>query len=468
MSESPLITIYIPCHNYGRFLTQAVESVLAQFYQEWELFIIDDGSSDDTQYIARHLKDRCPNQIRVIENETPMGLQRNANRILEIARGDYILRLDADDWLDESALLIMVSRIQRDPGLGLVYGSYYYADSDGNVIGIEKQFKLWDEDKSGLNPPHGACTLVRTRSLKAVGGYSEDIKAQDGWELWFKLINRIRSASIETPLFYYRQHANSLSRNEKKLYNARASIFSRLREKYDGAYKPTILAVIPVRESYPHFQGVPYTLLGAKTLLEHVITEVQKVEILSDIMITTDSEAVIAYTEGLVRDGRVEPLLCVQRPPELTGDFISLPKILKHAGVQYSNVSGNYPDIAAFLSLHAPLRDATSINKALNVLLVTEADTVVSVVEEREPIFMHSENGIRLLGTGRFDGLFHRREQVFKFNGNTLATWWDVVENDTVWGKKIGYIEMTGEDSIQLKGPHELRRILDIMEQRGG
>jgi glycosyltransferase involved in cell wall biosynthesis len=468
MKEKTLITIYIPCHNYAHYLNQAVESVLAQSYQEWELFIIDDGSSDDTLEIAQQLKEKCADRITIICNETPQGLQRSANRILELARGEYILRLDADDWLDESALLIMVQRMLDDPSLGLIFGSYYYVDSDGNVIGIEKQHKLWDEDKSGLNPPHGACTLVRTRSLKAVGGYSEDVNAQDGWELWFKLVNRIRSASIDTPLFYYRQHSTSLSRNEKKLYNARAQIFSKLREKMEGSYKPNILAVIPVRESYPHFKEIPYTSLGHKTLLEHVISVVQEVEGISDILLSTDNEGVISYTERLIADGKVEPLTFVQRPPELAGDFISIQQILKHSGLEYRKKTGNQPDVMMFLSLHAPLRDAKSITKALNVLLVTESDTVVSVVEEREPIFMHSENGLSLIGTGRFDGLLHKREQVFKFNGNTIAAWWDVIENGTVWGEKIGYVEMTQEDSTQLTSSHALHRVLEIMEQREG
>lgn len=461
--NSPLVTIYIPCHNYGHYLEKAVNSVYEQSYKNWELFIIDEGSSDDTIEIANRLQNEHPDKVNVVINEKAIGLQRSANNILKACKGKYILRLDADDWLDESALLIMVTKIEEDSQVGLVYGSYYYVDSDENVIGIEKQYKLWDEDKSGLNPPHGACTLVRTRSLKAAGGYSEDVNAQDGWELWFKLINRTKSASIDTPLFYYRQHNSSLSRNEKKLYNARSQIFSKLREKIDGSYKPNVLAVIPVKESYPQFQGVPYTKIGEKSLLEHTICVAQEVSAITDIAISTESDSVIDFTEELMKEGKVKSVECIKRPSELSGDFIQLQQILSHAGNEITNTKGNPPDIILFLSLHAPLRDATSISKALNVMLVTESDTVVSVVEEREPIFMHSENGIKLVGTGRFDGLFHRREQVLKFNGNTISVWWDIVESGSIWGEKIGYIEMTEQDSIQLKTPHSLPRILEEM-----
>lgn len=464
--SNPLVTIYIPCHNYGHFLEKAVNSVYEQSYTNWELFIINEGSSDDTIDIANRLMEQHPDKVQVISNESAIGLQKSANNILKICNGKYILRLDADDWLDESAILIMVSKIEHDSQVGLVYGSYYYVDSDEHVIGIEKQYKLWDEDKSGLNPPHGACTLVRTRSLKAAGGYSEDINAQDGWELWFKLINRTKSASIDTPLFYYRQHNNSLSRNEKKLYNARSQIFSKLREKIDGSYKPNVLAIIPVKESYPQFKGVPYTEIGSKTLLEHTISVAQDVPSITNIAISTESDSVIEFTQDLIKKQKINPLECIKRPSELSGDFIQLQQILSHAGNEVIKNGGNPPDIILFLSLHAPLRDATSISKALNVMLVTESDTVVSVVEEREPIFMHSENGIKLVGTGRFDGLFHRREQVLKFNGNTIAVWWDIIESGSIWGKKIGYIEMTEQDSIQLKSLHSLPRIIDAINKK--
>ena len=58
--------------------------------------------------------------------------------------------------------------------------------------------------------PHGACTMFRTRALKNVGGYSEDANAQDGWDLWYKLAERIGAINIQTPVFYYRQHGKSM------------------------------------------------------------------------------------------------------------------------------------------------------------------------------------------------------------------------------------------------------------------
>ena len=255
--KGPLVTVYVPCRNYGRFLGEAVTSVRKQLYPHWELFIIDEASDDGSAAIAEHLRQQDPDRIQVILHDTPQGLQRTANKVLDLARGQYIVRLDADDWFDESALLLMVAKLESDAQLGLVYGNYFYTDSEGRVIGSERRRKLGLEDTSGLLPPHGACTMVRTRVLKSVGGYSEDVNAQDGWELWYKLVHRVKTASLEAPLFYYRQHEHSLSRDESRLLDARAKIIERASGSLHGSYVPSCLAVIPVRESYPGFEGVP-------------------------------------------------------------------------------------------------------------------------------------------------------------------------------------------------------------------
>ncbi len=181
IADAPLVTVYIPCRNYGKFLSKAVQSVIDQLYQNWELFIIDEASDDETLTIATQFQHQQPERIRVIHHDTPQGLQKVANAVLTLAKGSYIMRLDADDWLDEGALLLMVAKLESDPECGLVYGNYHYTDEHGKVLGTERRPKLGTENISGHVPPHGACTMVSARALKSVGGYSEDITAQDGW-----------------------------------------------------------------------------------------------------------------------------------------------------------------------------------------------------------------------------------------------------------------------------------------------
>ena len=296
MESQPLVTIYLPCRNYGRFLEQAVLSVFSQLYSNWELIIVDEGSSDDTTLISERLVNKDPSRVRLIKNKTPMGLQKLANHVLGVANGKYMMRLDADDWLDEAAVFLMVNRLQSAGKAGMVYGNYYYTNAEGKILGVELRHKLGVEDLAGHLPPHGACTLFRTRALKAVGGYTENIDAQDGWDLWFKLIDRIGAISIQTPLFYYRQHGESLSRDNTRLLNARSKIFAQIARKLEGDYVPSVVAVIPVRESYPDFEGVPYRELNGRSILELAINSAEESKRISTIIISFSTIKIHLYS----------------------------------------------------------------------------------------------------------------------------------------------------------------------------
>jgi glycosyltransferase involved in cell wall biosynthesis len=450
-ADGPLVTVYIPARNYGRYLQQAIDSVRQQLYPNWELFIVDEASSDDTGAIASQAQQRDPGRIRVIANPEPQGLQRVANRVLSLAGGRYIMRLDADDWLDESALLLMVAKLESDARIGLVYGNYFYTDPDGHVIGVERRQKLGSEDEARHLPPHGACTMVRTRELKAVGGYSEDVDAQDGWDLWHKLMHRVKTANLEAPLFYYRQHEQSLSRNDQRLLTARDRIIAKARTRLDGSYKPSCVAVIPVRESYPSFQGVPYVELEGRSLLQRAMQSAQDAQGITEMIVTSQSESVLAFADDLHQRGLVGAYLPVHRPPEMARARIRLPEILIHAGEAYHQKHGAYPDVVAFLSLHAPLRRAIDVDKAIDSLRIHSCDSVVSVCEEVEPVFAHGREGLQLLNPGRFDGLTYERERLYRFNGAVLAVWWDILVEGDLFGQRIGYVEMAQEDSIQIK-----------------
>lgn len=443
----PLVTVYVPCRNYGRYLEVAVRSVVSQLYPKWELFIIDEASTDDTRAVATRLASTDP-RITVIANDSPKGLQRVANDILARANGKYIVRLDADDWFDECALLAMVAKLEQSPNAGIVFGNYYYTSPDGRVTGTERRRAFGTEDSSGHQAPHGACTMVRTRSLKAVGGYSEDIDAQDGWELWYKLVRRVGAVSIDIPIFYYRQHEASLSRDDQRLLRARAKIFEKIAKGIEGHYTLRSLAVIGVRESYPGFQGVPYRRHRGEALLARAIRSVGTET--TEIIVSSESLAVLEFAEGLERDGSVPPHRRVHRTH--TASSVPIRETLLHAGEDFEKRTGSPPDIAAFLSVHASERKPGHVNKALHVLRLTESDSVVSVQEEREPVFRQGAAGLLLMNPGRLEDLAYDRERLFRFNGAILASWWDVLQHSLL-GPSVAYVEMSAAESHQIKHP---------------
>ena len=458
--NTPLVTVYVPCRNYGLYLSKAIDSVMAQLYSNWELFIINEGSSDNTKDIALTYVNRCPKQITLIDNKKPTGLQKLANVALSKANGKYMLRLDADDWLDENALLIMVAKLEATPDVGLVYGNYFYTDSQGNVLGFERRNSLGEEDQVGFLPPHGACTMFRTRALKTVGGYSEDIDAQDGWELWYKLYARFGAASINAPTFYYRQHSSSLSRNENRLLSARSRIFDKLSNTLEGDYKPSSLAVIPVRKSYDNFTDVPFKIFDGMSLLERSLIQASKSDNVNSIAVASSSEDVLDYSAKLEKQQLVPSHLRLLRTDKkVENNFIPIQSILIKSAHLYADTFGQLPDIVSFLSLHAVKRQAHHIDDAINVLRLTGSDSVVSVEEEREPMFSLGKSGLSLLNPGRFQDLFYDRERLYRFNGSIISTWWEMLNTQNLFGEKVAHIEMSKEDSLQITSDKMLSNI---------
>jgi len=455
MQDNPLVTIYVPCRNYGHYLETAIKSVLSQLYTNWEMIIIDEASDDNTQAIADYFQSQYPDQVKVVSNPAPVGLQKVANIVLGMAQGKYLMRLDADDWLDEGALLLMVAKLEADPDYGLVYGNYYYTDEKGHVLGAERRPKLGEEDASGHLPPHGACTMVNTRALKTVGGYSEDVNAQDGWELWFKFLRRVKSVQLDVPIFYYRQHQQSLSRNSDRMLNARTDIFRKMRDSLNGSYQPTCLAVIPVRESYPDWDGVPYETIQGKSLLELALNSAQDARGVTEVVVTSESQKVLDFSESIEQSSQREHLR-VLRPQNNAPTSLKPQQILAHAVKSFKATRGWTPDMVLFLSIHAPLRKSTHVDKAIDILLVTMSDSVVSVTQEREPMFRHGKKGLELLNPGRFDGLAYEREHLYRFNGAIMGLWTSNLLEGQLFGQSVGYLEMPDNRSFQVKKKADL------------
>ncbi len=218
--KAPLITIYITNYNYGKYLKQSIESVLNQSFQDFELIIIDDGSTDDSKTIIESYEDNP--KIKVVYQNNK-GLTISNNTALKLSQGNFILRLDSDDYFHKDALMNLLKGFQSDE-IGMVFGDWYEVDELGDVIELKQRHNFRRDVTLYDQPAHGACTMFRKSCLIKLNGYDESIKRQDGYELWLRFIQEFKVSNINIPIFYYRQHGKSLTKNEKKLLNTRAKI----------------------------------------------------------------------------------------------------------------------------------------------------------------------------------------------------------------------------------------------------
>ncbi|MFZ4522780.1 MAG: glycosyltransferase family 2 protein [Bacteroidales bacterium] len=205
---SPLVTLYILNFNYGEYIVQAIESAINQTFSNFELIIIDDGSTDNSKDKIKPYEGKV--NITVVY-QSNKGLTTSANVALKLARGKYFIRLDADDWFELKALEELVNEFLFKKDTAYVFPDYWLTDKMGHDIRDVSAVELFPNNNPSAAPPHGACTLIQTNILKSNGGYNETLVKHDGTDLYQKLLHEGAIVHLKQRLFHYRQHGRNLS-----------------------------------------------------------------------------------------------------------------------------------------------------------------------------------------------------------------------------------------------------------------
>lgn len=214
-----LISIYIVNHNYGKYLKNAIHSALNQDYENLEIIIFDNGSTDN----SRQILDQYTKSCKVVYN-SKQKLIPTINQAIKLCSGKYILRLDADDFLKPKAVTVLHKNIIKHKNTALVFSSYDVVDNKGDKL--YTRIRNFDNYKNKIyhNPAHGACSLMNLDVLKSLGGYDESFSAQDGYFIWLKLVFNYRVIGVKDVLFSYRRHNSNLTNNYCKILKSRTEI----------------------------------------------------------------------------------------------------------------------------------------------------------------------------------------------------------------------------------------------------
>lgn len=202
-----MISVIMSVYNAEKYLEKAIESILTQSYDNLEFIIINDKSNDNSADIISKYADQ-DQRIKYIENERNQGLTYSLNKGLELAKGEYIARMDADDISTSDRLEKQVDYLKKNKEISLIGTSAYNIDENGKVID-ERNVPLEYEDiKKNINlvnPIIHPSVMFRKDDILAIGGYNEEfIKVQD-YELWFRIIaNGLKAENLSDRLLYYR------------------------------------------------------------------------------------------------------------------------------------------------------------------------------------------------------------------------------------------------------------------------
>lgn len=227
VKEQSLVSVIMPCYNGEKFIAEAIESVINQTYQDWELIIIDDGSTDNSKKI---IKQYCiaDKRIQYTQHKKNKGIPFARNTGIRLSNGEYIALLDQDDkWLPKKLALQLDKFYINKPEIGLVFGNINKVDSYGNIIHKAKNIKINFETINQrnliihlfFNPFIPSITVMfKRKCLKEVGEFDENILwGGDDYELWLRLANKFKFAYISKVLGIRRLHDNNYSQSERMI-----------------------------------------------------------------------------------------------------------------------------------------------------------------------------------------------------------------------------------------------------------
>ncbi|WP_081871754.1 glycosyltransferase family 2 protein [Chryseobacterium sp. FH1] len=242
-----LVSVIIPCHNCASTIDRAVDSVFSQTYQNWELILVNNNSTDITWKKLNEIKNLNPERKITILDEKKKGAPATRNKGLHAAKGEWIQFLDSDDELLPKKIEKQLSIVSEN--VNIVYSPYKRINELNNkkeIVDKEISEDYWEAlilSKMGIT----SANLFRRKAVLAVNGWSENLTSSQEYDLMFRISKKTGIAiPYNTPLAYIHDQENSIS-NEKSKILERFKNFAVLRSK--------ILEHLKLNEKYSFYKN---------------------------------------------------------------------------------------------------------------------------------------------------------------------------------------------------------------------
>jgi glycosyltransferase involved in cell wall biosynthesis len=219
------VDVIIPAYNAAKYLPDALESVISQTFDDWQILLVDDGSTDRTADVVAPFLDRFGSKIKFIQQEN-RGLPAARNAAIRVSTAEFLALLDADDvWLP-CRLSESLKAFAERPKAGLAYGLVTHIDPEGRLGGT---FEGNRRNAEGQIAPYIymrkvelPCPTItfRRRCIDDVGIFDETMRATEDRDLWLRIALRYEVAFIPEVLAYYRVSPNSMSSDSQRMLKA--------------------------------------------------------------------------------------------------------------------------------------------------------------------------------------------------------------------------------------------------------
>lgn len=242
---SPLFSIIVANYNNGRFLDECIESIKQQTYNNWEIILVDDASTDNSKKIYNTYKN--DDRIKIFYNHSNKGVGYTKRKAVENSNGKYCGVVDPDDIITPDALKLVVNKFEQNPSAAIVHTNHYICDENLSVIKISTNNGIIPVGESQLSfngPKVGHFWAFRKKMYDLTGGINPKLKRAEDQDILYKLEEIGSIIYIDIPTYFYRYHTNGLSTNSsfmKAIYwNLQVSEDARKRREWSKSKTPNI------------------------------------------------------------------------------------------------------------------------------------------------------------------------------------------------------------------------------------
>lgn len=214
MTDSPKVSVVIPVYNREKYVGDAIDSILAQTFPDFELLVIDDGSTDGSVEIVRSYNDP---RLRLVCNETNLGVPKARNRGIQLARGEYLAFLDSDDWAYPERFAKQVTFLDNHLDYAAVGAWIVWMDEEGRSLRRVRRKPILPDEiaaqrlfRQGIE---NSASMARTVVLREYG-HREEYDLSEDFDLWSRIAAKNKLATLPEVLVRCRMHESRITREQ--------------------------------------------------------------------------------------------------------------------------------------------------------------------------------------------------------------------------------------------------------------
>ena len=218
--NNPLISVILPVYNSKNYILKCLESLKNQSNQNFELILVDDGSTDKTLIISKkYLENHFNYRYRLIINRTNIGITKSLNKGFKVAKGKYLARADADDIYEPDRFAVQLKFLKKNTNISLIGSNVKYIDKNENFLSFSNlpiyHSNIWS--RLFFHNPLIHSTIFFKRHIFKKTLYNEKFSTTQNYDMYCRIINYYKIANIKKPLANYRIHDQSISKTKKHL-----------------------------------------------------------------------------------------------------------------------------------------------------------------------------------------------------------------------------------------------------------